>query len=188
VDGRLTRPRFGIEQDGNRTVVYQADLHRSLEDPGFHWYLRSPRNFDKVVVQIAGLAGRRCLVETGSAAFSAIAIECELGYDQQRTGRFPNVAIHLAGIIREDAQAKNLIQKIVRVGLAIWSRNTKKYYQSRTYRSTGTAIHLYAGFCHSLNDGSHVCNRRSKTGRKYFDLDTIMLYLSAGENHGQEKP
>ena len=102
------------------------DLHHSLENAGFHRNGSTAGAFHKVVVQIEGLPGWRGLVETWPASLAAIAIERELRNHQQAAAGFPDTAIHLARLIRKDAQAEGLVQQIVRIGAGIVSRNTKK--------------------------------------------------------------
>jgi hypothetical protein len=73
----------------------------------------------EIFVQFFGLIGRRRIAKGRAIALPAIAIQCELRYDQNFFPYFLHGKIHLAILVLKNSQIFDLVRKLIDVSLAI---------------------------------------------------------------------
>src|SRR6266478_1256750 len=121
-----------LNQQRHRAVVDERNGHRRLEDSGFNTHYGAPRHGDEMFVKRTRLLGRGGGVETGAASLAAIAVERELRDDEQRTSGVNQASVHLARVIRKNAQVEDFVREVLGGGLAIGFGHAQQNQQSRT--------------------------------------------------------
>ena len=101
-----------VQDDGDRAVVHQADLHVGPEDPGLHPGAQLAQGRDDRVHQRLGDRPRSCRLPGRAAALTGVGVERELADHQQRCGHVgtgllalqdpqsPELGRQLGGLVR----------------------------------------------------------------------------------------
>src|ERR1700730_14248562 len=95
---------LGIEQNRDRAIVYQLDLHMRLKHPGFHSYAKRPHQPDKFLVKTIGFLRRSGLNERRSPPSSRVTIQSKLRHDQRSAPSVEDRQVHLARFIGKNSQ------------------------------------------------------------------------------------
>lgn len=144
-----------VEDDGYRAVVYEGDLHHSLEAAGFDLGDVVAEDFYEVFEGVASLIGRCCADVAGATPFAAVGEEGELADGEEGSAGVEEGAIHFAICIGEDAEVDELAGhgfhdfRVVVCGDA---------YEEKQAGSDGTdcfVVDRYAGGGYSLENNSH---------------------------------
>src|SRR5262249_26445740 len=83
------------------------------------------RLLDERVVRALGLFGRHRLLEARPAAAPHVAVERELAHDEERAPDVRYREVHLACIVLEDAEARDLREYVGALGVAVAAPDTE---------------------------------------------------------------
>lgn len=126
-----------------------------LEAPGVDGHLLGARDVDEALVEGARLLGRCRRAERRPAAATAVAVERELGHDQHRAADVGERAIHLPGVVVEDAQADDFAAEAVGVGGLVTGGDAEEHAQSLADGADDVAVDRHLRFADALYHGSH---------------------------------
>lgn len=101
------------------------------------------------------MIGRCRIAKGGAIALPAIAIQCELRYDQNFFPYFLYREIHLAIVVLKNSQIFDLLRKMIDVSLAIGFTDSQKNTESGVDFADRFAGDPNFGSGHSLDNGSH---------------------------------
>lgn len=101
------------------------------------------------------MIGRRRIAKGRPIALPAIAIQCELRYDQNFFPYFLHGKIHLAIVVLKNSQIFDLLRKMIDVSLAIGFTDSQKNTESGVDFADRFAGDPNFGSGHSLDNGSH---------------------------------
>src|ERR1700752_4321174 len=99
-----------VEDEGDRTVVDELHLHTRAEDAGLDREVRGlAQGLDELLEQ--ALRRRRIgrLIEPGTSPLAGIPQQRELRDRQKPAAKFGERAVHLAGLVAEDAERRDLL-------------------------------------------------------------------------------
>ena len=112
----------GIQQNGDRPFIDQLHAHHCLEAAGFAAQTRCLNSCDKIFIQPPGVLRRRGRVERRALAAADVPIQSELRDRKHAAANVLYATIHLAVLVFEDAEARNLFRQIVCVVLGIFDK------------------------------------------------------------------
>src|SRR6266540_1660496 len=126
VDGTSEQPPR-VEQDRDRSLVHELDLHRRAEDAGGD---REPLLADQraePLVQRVRRLGRRRKDEARPVALARVAVERELGHDEHAAGDLGEREVHLPRCVLEHAQRRHLVGEQAGVVLPIVASHPEQH-------------------------------------------------------------
>jgi len=85
-----------------------------------------------------------------------VAVERELRDDQDVAAGVQNRAIHVPGVVGEDAEVEHLVRQHGNVVLAVPLAHPEEHEQPRADAAHGRAFHPHRGLGHPLHHRSHA--------------------------------
>lgn len=153
-----------FQHERHGSVVNQRYFHVRPEPAGGDLQARFAQPFGEMLIEPLGCRRRRGLREGRPIAFAAIAIQSELGNDQDFAAVVDDRAVHLALVVFKDAETLNFIGKGGGVILVILFTDAQENAQSRADPADGLLPRGDAGFGDSLHDGAHGKSAGSQAG------------------------
>ena len=112
-------PFPGLDDQGDRSIVYQAHLHVSAEPAGRGGNSPIVENFDKPIDHRRGMRRVACPRERRAPTLPDVAIEGELAHHERLTVDVRQRQVHPAAFIGENPQARDLLGDDDGLGLTI---------------------------------------------------------------------
>src|SRR5581483_4773851 len=144
-----------VEQDRDRALVHQFDLHHLLEPAGLAAQACIAYPHDEMFVEFPCTRRRSGVIERRPLAATDVSVERELRNHQHRALALAKVEIHLAVLIVEDAKADDLLGEVLGIGLAIALAYAEKNEQPIGDFSCHLARHRHPGTADALDNGSN---------------------------------
>src|SRR3990172_4562264 len=115
-----------VQNDGDRSVIYQFHLHHGAELSLFDLNTGAPAERQEVLVESAGLIRRRRTDERRTPAAPRIGQQRELRDDECLAADRLERQVHLALLVGEDSEPDNPVGDECRVLLAIVPRHSEQ--------------------------------------------------------------
>jgi len=148
---------MGIQKNGDRAGICQGNVHHGLKNAGLDCDCALPAEVDELVVQLARQLGRCRLVPGGAAAFAAVAVQGELGDDQQLAADIDERTVHHPVRIIEDAQMQDLFHHPGKILVGVAAVDAQEDDQPFGDGAGDLPVDLDLGPADTLDDGSHGC-------------------------------
>ena len=117
---------LGIDEDGDRTVIYQFNLHVGTKDTRGDWSAQTMLDgLDKLLVERDGDVTTCSTDVGGTVTFGGEGMESELRNDAYLAADVHHRAVHHASLIVEDAQCQQFVGHPINVFLRVG--NLKAY-------------------------------------------------------------
>src|SRR5919109_3757260 len=147
--------RRSPQDDGHRPVVEELDAHSRSEDARFDLHThRAERRAERLVEPFGLLRGRR-VAEAGAVALRGVGDQRELADDESGAAGVDQAAIELAGLVLEDAQARDAAGQPLRLGGLVAARDTEQHAKARPDLADDLLPHSHARVRDALDDGFH---------------------------------
>ena len=153
-----------FDEEGNRTVIDERNLHVCLKDPLFDRNTEGSSMFAERKIEFLGLIWRCSVIKTGPPTALAIAVEGELADDQQLALDIDDRPVHLPLIVSESSQMDTLLCEPFRSFQVIPLSNAKQNEPAGSDPSDYPIIDFDASFGHSLQQRPHS---NGSTGIRY---------------------
>src|SRR5262249_55067330 len=144
-----------IQEDRDRAVVDQLDLHVGLEAAGFAAHSSRANLFYEIFIELASLFGRRRGVERWPLALADVSVKGELRDRKNCATLIEDRAVHLAVFIFKDPQADDFLGKIVGSGSAVGGADTEQDEEPRANFTGGLPFDSDFSAGYALDYGSH---------------------------------
>jgi len=151
-----SRHRLGVENDGHRAVVRQADLHSGAEltpcDPDPLALERSaePRVERLGDVRVCGARKAR------PVPLARVGDECELAHDERLASDIADGEIEAPGSVLEDPEVRDLACKPVRLLVGVRRGYSEEDDKTTRARGDGLARHRHRRIADPLHDRTHL--------------------------------
>lgn len=164
-----------VEEEGYGAGVYEVDVHHGAEAAGFDAGATGAEPGDEFFVEGLGDLGRCSLVEGGAPALTAVAVEGELGDDEERAADIRDGEIHLAVGVLEYAERKNLVGEVIGVGGGIVLARAEENENPLSYTADGFAANFNFRFFYTLDYSAHglylVCIPVCRAAEMNYNMD-----------------
>jgi hypothetical protein len=151
---------FGINDDRNRSVIDELDLHVGAELAGLDWLAQVRGELaDELLVERDGYLGLGGTDIGGAIPLSRAGEQGELADNQQIALHILDRKIHQALGIVEDAQTDNLPTQPLNVLGSVRLFHSQQHQKSRANGSSDLAINRHGCFRNTLNHSAHSINQ-----------------------------
>ena len=144
-----------IQDQGDRTVIDERDVHPSTEHAGFHADACVLQGTDKLVENRFGHSRRRSPGEAGTSPTPRIGEQCELGYGQYIAPDVEHGSVHLPVIVAEDPHFDEFLRHRSKILLIVARSDADQQQQSGADPANNAVIHGYGRGRDALNDDPH---------------------------------
>ena len=144
-----------VEKERNGPPVDEVDVHHRTEAAGFDISASGAEPGDEFFVEGLGDLWRRGLVEGGTPALPAVAVEGELGDDEERAACVGDGEIHLAVAVLEYTEGKYLVDKVIGVGGCVVLACPQENENTLPYLADGFVADVDPGFFYTLDYCAH---------------------------------
>ena len=144
-----------VDQDGDRAVVSQVDLHLGLENTGFYPHTCTPEPVYKIGVEQVGLFGFGSVGIGRAPSSPDVSIKRELGNHEDSAVIVDEGEIHLSIVVRENTEIDDLVGQVIGVACRIVITYGEEDCEAGFDFADDPAIDLDPGFGDSLYYGSH---------------------------------
>jgi len=125
---------LGIDEDGDRAVIYQFNLHVGTKDTRGDWSAQTMLDgLDKLLIERDGDVAACCTNVGGTVTFGGEGMESELRNDAYLAADVHHRAVHHASLIVEDAQCQQFVGHPVDVFLGVGSFEAHEDEQATAY-------------------------------------------------------
>lgn len=131
------------------------NLHGGLEDSGFHPQTGSTGSLHKVFIKFRCGFGTRSTIEAGTTPLSAIAVQGELGDNQQLGSDVTRAEVHLAGVVVENPETGDFVHQPVRILIRVFPFDSQQDQKSAGNGTGNFAVGLDPRTGDSLQDRFH---------------------------------
>ncbi len=145
-----------VQQDGHRALVDEFYLHHFLKTPGFADESRGKHLDYEELIELTCFFCRRSGIERRAIAAPDVGIKCELRDGQHAAADVQYAAVHLSGIVFENAQAGDFSYQVAGIVLRIVAANAKQDQQSQPDLAGDFFVDRDLGAAYPLDDGTHV--------------------------------
>src|SRR5687768_8153013 len=147
-----------IQQDCNGTVPDHFHLHLRAEAAGLDLQTQLPQRGAHFFIQGDGQSSRGSPGVAGAATLPSIAIQRKLADHQHLTARLEHRVLHPAVLVREDAEPRNLLCRVLRGRGGVILLDTDQNEQTRADLPGSFVFHPDGGAGYTLDHGSHSAN------------------------------
>ncbi len=147
--------RRAVENEGDRPVVDQSDLHIGAEAPGFGSHPKTPAFVGDALVDRHRLIAAQCPGERRAPALAGVGVERELRHQQDLAAALEHRAVEASILVGEDAQTGDLARQPSRLRPAVATADADENEQTGRDRGHPLAIDGDARTLHPLHDGAH---------------------------------
>lgn len=144
-----------VEQNRNRAVVDELDLHVGLKDSRGDVNTGPAQLIDHQLIELLPLPCPGGGDEGWPAAFAGIAQQCELADGEDRATGFGQVEVHLPVCVGENPQAANLVRQPAGVLGRVVGRDTDQDDQSVIDLANDLTFNRNMGSPASLDNSAH---------------------------------
>src|SRR2546422_2279108 len=158
-----------VEDEGDRTVVDELHFHARAEDAGLDREVRGfAQSLDELLEQ--ALRRRRIgrLIESRTPSLAGIPQQRELGDREEPAAQLGEGPVHLAGLVAEDPQRRDLLDEISHIRLGVAFSHAEQHHEPASDLSDHLAVHLDGRPRHALKDRFHVGVRPSSLSKRFF--------------------
>lgn len=146
---------FAVDDDGDRALIGEGDVHVGAELAGGDFDAELAGFFDKLVDHFCRGGGFHGADETGAASFSGVAVECELGDDEESSLNVEEGEVHLVVLVGEDAQVDGFFEDVLQIGGGIALPYSEQDEESCSDLADGLVVDHDRGMGDALKDGAH---------------------------------
>ena len=149
--------RIDVENDRDRTVVDERDLHPGSEHAGPNGHDELAERLAEALVQWLGDLGPRRLREVGARSLltRAVGEERELADDERLAADVDERPVEAAVLVGEDAQARDLGGEPRGRRLVVTHRDSDEHEQTRAAARDDVAVDGDRRLAHALDDDPH---------------------------------
>lgn len=148
-------PLRQVEQQRDRAVVDQLDLHRGAEAAALDLAAARAETRDQELDQRPGARGRRGAGERRPAAALDRRQESELRDDQQAAAGGGEIEIHPPLAVVEQPQRRELLRRRLDLSLAVVGLDADQHQQAAADGGDPLALDLHRGAANTLQDEAH---------------------------------
>jgi hypothetical protein len=144
---------LSLQDNGDGTIVRERNVHHRSERTGLYGPdARCAQLLAEVIKEHFCFFGWSGGDEAGALAFAGIGEEGELRDGEYFAPGFLDPEVHLALIVGEDAQTRNLLSEPVGLGLPVTLRNPDEEHKAGAYLGNRGTIYRDGGFFYALED------------------------------------
>ena len=126
------------------------------EDAGFYGEAQGLEELGGFFVEVLGEVGWGGGVEAWASAFAAVAVEGELGDEQDVAVGFEEGEVHFALVVGEDAEVGDFFGEVLGVGVGVGFGDGEVDEQALVDLACGLVVDVDAGVGDALDYGAHV--------------------------------
>ncbi len=149
-----------VEEDGDRAVVDEFDLHVLLKASGFAGESGSADLVDEVFVEWASNVRGSRRIKRRTLAAANVPEESELGNGQNAAADIANAEVHLSAFIIKHSQAGDFFGEVRGVGFGVRRRHAEQDEKSAANLAGDCVFfsvnHADLGAANPLHDGTHA--------------------------------